>query len=59
MSALPEPGFLVETGLKATVRMFRVVRPVAMVRFRVEPDPEPTREFGPIANTNAKKPSFT
>jgi len=33
------------------VRVFRVVRPVATVRFRVEPYPEPTREFGPVANT--------
>jgi len=32
-------------------RVFRVVRPVATVRFQVEPDPEPTREFGPVANT--------
>jgi hypothetical protein len=28
-----------------------VVRPVATVRFRVEPDPEPTPQFGPVANT--------
>jgi hypothetical protein len=34
-----------------TVRVFRVVRPVATVRFRVELNPEPTREFGPVANT--------
>jgi hypothetical protein len=34
-----------------TVRVFRVVRPVATVRFRVEPNPEPIREFGPDANT--------
>jgi len=33
-----------------TVRVFRVVRPIAMVRFRVEPNPEPAREFGPVAN---------
>ena len=35
-----------------TVRVFRVVRPVATVRIRVEPDPEPTRQFGPVANTS-------
>jgi hypothetical protein len=35
-----------------TVWVFRVVRPVATVRVRVEPDPEPTREFGPVANTS-------
>jgi hypothetical protein len=34
-----------------TVRVIRVVRPVSTVRFQVEPNPEPTREFGPIANT--------
>jgi len=34
-----------------TVRVFRVVRPIPMVRFRVEPNPELTREFGPAANT--------
>jgi len=36
-------------------QVFRVVRPVATVRFHVEPEPEPTREFGPVANTNPKK----
>jgi len=35
-----------------TVRVFRVVRPVATVRVRVEPDPEPTGQFGPVANTS-------
>jgi len=34
-----------------TVRVFCMVRPVATVQFRVEPNPEPTREFGPVANT--------
>jgi len=34
-----------------TVRVFRVVRPVVMVRVRLEPDPEPTRQCGPVANT--------
>jgi hypothetical protein len=33
-------------------RVFRMVRPVATVRFRVEPEPEPTREFEPVANTS-------
>jgi len=33
------------------VWVFRVVRPVATVRVRVEPDLEPTRHFGPVANT--------
>jgi len=33
------------------VRVFRVARPVAIFRFWVEPNLEPTREFGPVANT--------
>ena len=33
-------------------QVFRVVRPVAMVRFQVEPELEPTRVFGPVANTS-------
>jgi hypothetical protein len=33
------------------VQVFHLVRPVATVRFHVEPNPEPTREFGPVANT--------
>jgi len=40
-----------ETGPFPVGRVFRVVRPVATVQFRVEPQPEPTREFGPVANT--------
>jgi len=32
-------------------RVFRVVRPVATVRFWVEPYPDPAREFGPVAMT--------
>jgi hypothetical protein len=36
------------------VRVFRVVRPVAKVRFRVELNPEPAREFGPVANTTSE-----
>jgi hypothetical protein len=38
-----------------TVRVFRVVRPVATVRCRVEPNPEPTREFGPVSNTSCTR----
>jgi hypothetical protein len=40
-----------KTGPMAMVRVFGVVRPVGTVRFRVEPYPEPTREFGTVANT--------
>ena len=40
-----------KTGPFPMVWVFRVVRPVATVRFRVEPYLEPTREFGPVANT--------
>jgi hypothetical protein len=32
-------------------RVVRRVRHVAVVQFRVEPEPEPTREFGPVAHT--------
>jgi hypothetical protein len=41
-----------KTGPFPMVRVFPVVGPVAMVRFRVEPYPEPTREIGPVANTS-------
>ena len=41
-----------KTGPMATVRVFGVVRPIATVRFRVELYAEPTREFGPVANTS-------
>ena len=34
------------------VQVFHVVRAVATVRFRVEPEPQPTHEFGPIAKTS-------
>ena len=34
-----------------TVRVFRVVRPIATVCVQVEPDPELTRQFGLVANT--------
>ena len=40
-----------KTGPFPTVKVFRVVRPVAKVQFQVEPDLEPTRQFGPVANT--------
>jgi len=43
-----------KTGPITMVQVFCLVRPVAMVRFRVEPQPEPTREFGPVANTTLK-----
>jgi len=36
------------------VWVFRVVRPVATVQFWVQPDPELTQEFGPVANTSCK-----
>jgi hypothetical protein len=35
-------------------RVFLVVRSIAMVLFRVEPKPELTREFGPVANNIQK-----
>jgi len=38
------------TGPFPVGRVFRVVRTVATVRLRMEPEPQPTREFGPIAN---------
>jgi hypothetical protein len=34
-----------------TVRVYLVVRPIATVTFRVELDPEPTRECGPAVYT--------
>ena len=46
------PVFGGKTGPFPMVLVFRVVRPVATVRFRVEPYPEPAREFGPVPNTN-------
>jgi len=30
--------------------VFHVVRPVATVRFQLDPEPEPTPKFGPDAN---------
>jgi hypothetical protein len=35
------------------VPVFRMVRPVDKVQFRVKPYPEPTREIGPFAHTGA------
>jgi hypothetical protein len=40
-----------KTGPLPMVQVFHVVRPVVMVQVRVEPDLEPTLEFGPIGNT--------
>jgi len=45
------PGFAGKMGQIPTVRVFREVKPVAMVCVGVEPDPEPTWEFGTVANT--------
>jgi hypothetical protein len=41
-----------KTGPMATVRVFGVVTPVATVRIQEESYAEPTREFGPVANTS-------
>jgi len=49
---LEMPGFCRKTGPFPMVRVFRVIRPVPTFRFRVEPDPEPNWQFGPVANTN-------
>jgi hypothetical protein len=38
-------------------RVFRIVRPFASVRFRVEPYAESAREFEPVANTNRNEQS--
>jgi hypothetical protein len=43
-----------KTGPFPVGRVFRVVRRVSTVRFRVEPEPESTREFGPVANTTSR-----
>jgi hypothetical protein len=40
-----------KTGPIPVGRVVRVIRTVATVQFRVELEPEPTRKFGPIANT--------
>jgi len=41
-----------KTGPWPNVRVFGVGRPIATVRFRVGPEPESTREFWPVANTD-------
>jgi len=44
-----EPKYLIEGKVvKLKCGVFPMVRPVATVRFRVEPQPEPTLEFGPV-----------
>jgi hypothetical protein len=40
-----------KTGPFPVARVFRVVRPIATVQIQVEPDPQPTRDFGPVAIT--------
>jgi len=40
-----------KTGPFPTVHAFGMVRPARMVWLRVEQNSEPTREFGPVANT--------
>ena len=44
-------GFGGKTVPFPTVRVIQVVRPVVTVRFWFEPHPEPSRQFGPVANT--------
>jgi len=43
-----------KTSQYPTGLVFRVISPVATVQFLVEPKPEPTREFGLVANTNLR-----
>ena len=43
-----------KTGPFPMFQVFHVIRPVATVQFRVELSLEPTRDFGPVANTNLK-----
>jgi len=50
--------FVDKTGPFPVSRVFCVVKPVATVRLRVEPEPEPTREFGPIAITTLEEPEI-
>jgi len=45
--------FVGKTGPFPLGRVFRVSSPVATVRFHVEPEPEPTREFRPVVVTSA------
>jgi len=49
--------FSSKTGPFPMCRVFLVVRPVATVRVRVEPEPDPTSEFGPVANTKPNRQS--
>jgi hypothetical protein len=52
-------GFDGKTGPFQMVRVFRVVRPIATFKFLVEPDPEPTWQFGPVTyTTNYQSPVF-
>jgi hypothetical protein len=44
-----------KTGPFPMVQVFGVVRPVAMVPFRVESYPEPIREIAPVANTTRNR----
>jgi hypothetical protein len=48
--------FCGKTAPFPTVWVFHVGRPVETVQFRVEPNPEPTREFGPVGNTRSSNP---
>jgi hypothetical protein len=43
-----------KTGPFPTVQVVCVVRPIAMVRFRVEPFLDPAREYGPLAKTTQR-----
>ena len=40
-----------ETGPFPMSQDFHVLRPIATVQFRVEPELEPTREVGPVVDT--------
>jgi len=44
------PCFDVKTGKFPIVQIFHMVRHVATLRSVLEPDPQPTLEFEPIAN---------
>jgi acyl dehydratase len=44
-------GIAGKTGPIPTVQVLRVVKPGATIQVWVEPDSEPTREFGTVANT--------
>ena len=47
-----------KTGPFPMVWVFRVVRPIATVRFPVEPYSELTRDFGRVANTRYSETSL-